>query len=86
MRLIQDKLLMEDGNKWLYKNKEHGMLSATASIGLVLLWDVDGGNILPYRMYIEASSILVGFGRATRLFRLINTQNVALRAPSPRPS
>ena len=34
---------MEDGNKWLYKNKEHGMLSATASIGLVLLWDVDGG-------------------------------------------
>merc|ERR1719195_293172 len=38
----KDKLLMEDGNKWLYKNKEHGMLSATASIGLVLLWDVDG--------------------------------------------
>jgi len=39
----QDKLLMEDGNRWLHKNKEHGMLSATASIGLVLLWDVDGG-------------------------------------------
>jgi 26S proteasome regulatory subunit N1 len=36
---------MEDGNKWLYKNKEHGMLSATASIGLVLLWDVDGGTV-----------------------------------------
>jgi 26S proteasome regulatory subunit N1 len=47
MSLLQDKLLMEDGNKWLYKNKEHGMLSATASIGLVLLWDVDGGKILP---------------------------------------
>ncbi|KAG7208331.1 hypothetical protein KM043_014567 [Ampulex compressa] len=39
----QDKLLIDDGNKWLYKNKEHGMLSATASLGLVLLWDVDGG-------------------------------------------
>ncbi|CAG2224105.1 PSMD2 [Mytilus edulis] len=39
----QDKLLMEDGNTWLYKNKEHGMLSATASLGLILLWDVDGG-------------------------------------------
>merc|ERR1711981_392078 len=38
-----DKLLMEDGQRWLYKNKEHGMMSATASIGLVLLWDVDGG-------------------------------------------
>ena len=38
-----DKLLMDDGNKWLYKNKEHGMMSATASIGMILLWDVDGG-------------------------------------------
>ena len=34
---------MEDGQKWLYKNKDHGMMSATASIGLILLWDVDGG-------------------------------------------
>ncbi|XP_077986315.1 26S proteasome non-ATPase regulatory subunit 2-like [Glandiceps talaboti] len=39
----QDKLLTEDGNKWIYKNKEHGMLSTTASLGLILLWDVDGG-------------------------------------------
>ena len=23
----QDKLLMEEGNKWLYKNKEHGRLA-----------------------------------------------------------
>ncbi len=39
----KDKLLQEDGQKWLYKNKEHGMMSATASIGLILLWDVDSG-------------------------------------------
>uniref|UniRef100_A0A9J8BFM1 26S proteasome non-ATPase regulatory subunit 2 n=1 Tax=Cyprinus carpio carpio TaxID=630221 RepID=A0A9J8BFM1_CYPCA len=39
----QDKLLTEDGNKWLYKNKDHGMLSAAASLGMILLWDVDGG-------------------------------------------
>jgi len=38
-----DKLLTEDGNKWIYKNKEHGMMSAMASLGLLLLWDVDGG-------------------------------------------
>ena len=25
----QDKLLMEDGNKWIYKNKEHGRFDAT---------------------------------------------------------
>ncbi|KAG9348164.1 hypothetical protein JZ751_001899 [Albula glossodonta] len=39
----QDKLLTDDGNKWLYKNKDHGMLSAAASLGVILLWDVDGG-------------------------------------------
>jgi hypothetical protein len=49
---VQDKLLMEDGNKWLYKNKEHGMLSATASIGLVLLWDVDGGVKMNNSLFI----------------------------------
>lgn len=49
-----DKLLMEDGNKWLYKNKEHGMLSATASLGLVLLWDVDGG-LTPIDKYLYSS-------------------------------
>uniref|UniRef100_A0A8C5J5J7 26S proteasome non-ATPase regulatory subunit 2 n=1 Tax=Junco hyemalis TaxID=40217 RepID=A0A8C5J5J7_JUNHY len=39
----KDKLLTDDGNKWLYKNKDHGMLSAAASLGTILLWDVDGG-------------------------------------------
>ena len=38
-----DKLMLTEGNKWLYKNKEHGMMSAAASLGALLLWDVDGG-------------------------------------------
>ena len=38
-----DKLMLVEGNKWLYKNKEHGMMSAAASLGMLLLWDVDGG-------------------------------------------
>ena len=50
----QDKLLSEDGNKWLYKNKEHGMFSATASLGLILLWDVDGG-LTPIDKYLYSS-------------------------------
>lgn len=49
-----DKLLLEDGNKWLYKNKEHGMFSATASLGLILLWDVDGG-LTPIDKYLYSS-------------------------------
>ncbi len=39
----EDKLLTADGNKWIYKHKSYGMMSATASLGLILLWDVDGG-------------------------------------------
>eukprot|EP01113_Clastostelium_recurvatum_P033314 TRINITY_DN438_c0_g1_i4.p1 TRINITY_DN438_c0_g1~~TRINITY_DN438_c0_g1_i4.p1 ORF type:complete len:922 (-),score=259.73 TRINITY_DN438_c0_g1_i4:160-2925(-) len=37
----QDKLMTEEGSKWLYKNKEHGMMSAAASLGMVLQWDVE---------------------------------------------
>lgn len=57
----RDKLLMEDGNKWLYKNKEHGMLSATASLGLVLLWDVDGG-LTPIDKYLYSSEDYIKSG------------------------
>lgn len=28
---------------WLFKNKEHGKASAAASLGMILLWDVDNG-------------------------------------------
>jgi 26S proteasome regulatory subunit N1 len=40
----KDKLMMasEDGN-WIYKNKENGMMSAAASLGMILLWDVESG-------------------------------------------
>merc|ERR1711990_673027 len=41
----QDKLLSDEGQKWIYKNKDHGMVAATASLGLILLWDVDGGLV-----------------------------------------
>uniref|UniRef100_A0A7S4BU81 26S proteasome non-ATPase regulatory subunit 2 homolog n=1 Tax=Chrysotila carterae TaxID=13221 RepID=A0A7S4BU81_CHRCT len=38
-----DKLMLDENSKWLYKNKEHGMMSAAASLGAILCWDVDGG-------------------------------------------
>ena len=28
---------------WIFKNKEHGKISAVAALGLVMLWDIDGG-------------------------------------------
>jgi 26S proteasome regulatory subunit N1 len=38
----EDKL-MTPNNDWLYKNKDHGMMSAAASLGMLLLWNVEEG-------------------------------------------
>lgn len=47
-----DKLLTPDNsNKWIYRNKDRGMFSATASLGLIHLWDVDGG-LTPIDKYL----------------------------------
>lgn len=33
--------MMPAGNTWLYKNKDRGLLSTTASLGALCLWNVD---------------------------------------------
>lgn len=40
-----DKMMMveEEKSSWVWKTKEEGMLSTVASLGLLLLWDVEGG-------------------------------------------
>lgn len=40
-----DKLMVSapEGQSWIYKNKEHGMMSATASLGMSMLWDSEAG-------------------------------------------
>jgi len=57
----KDKLLTEDGNKWLYKNKEHGMLSTAASLGMLLLWDVDGG-LTQIDKYLYSNEVFIKAG------------------------
>jgi len=64
----QDKLLSSEGaNKWFYRNKEHGMMSAAASLGMLHLWDVNTGlNALVNYLsateeYIKAGA-LMGIG------------------------
>lgn len=61
-----DKLMVEaeEGSSWIYKNKDHGMMSAAASLGLSLLWDTDVGlsHVDRYTYsseeYIKAGSFL----------------------------
>ena len=40
-----DKMMMVDEEKssWVWKTKEEGMMSTVASLGTLLLWDVEGG-------------------------------------------
>lgn len=40
-----DKLMVgaEEGQSWIYKTKAEGMMSATASLGMSMLWDSEAG-------------------------------------------
>jgi len=40
-----DKLMTteEENNAWIYKNKDQGMMCAAASLGLIMMWDVEMG-------------------------------------------
>ncbi|GAA6024580.1 hypothetical protein JCM10207_008663 [Rhodosporidiobolus poonsookiae] len=58
-----DKLMVEaeEGQSWIYKNKDHGMFSAAASLGLSLLWDTDVGlSHIDKYAYAEEDHIKAG--------------------------
>lgn len=54
-----DKMVIENG--WIYKQKDTAMLTATASIGLIMLWNVEQGlaHIDKY-LYSEDENIKAG--------------------------
>lgn len=45
----QDKLLTDDGNKWLYKNKDHGMILFILYLCVALLPDKQSPGAVPWR-------------------------------------
>lgn len=57
-----DKLMTPDSD-WLYKNKDHGMMSAAASLGSILLWNVDEG-LTQIDKYLYSSEDYVKAGAA----------------------
>ncbi|EPX74117.1 19S proteasome regulatory subunit Mts4 [Schizosaccharomyces octosporus yFS286] len=58
-----DRLVLVDDEKssWIYKNKDSGMISATASIGLLQLWNVDMGlSLLDKYLYSSEENVKAG--------------------------
>lgn len=56
-----DKLMSDSETPWIYRNKEHGMMSAAASVGMILLWDVDAGlDDIDKYMYAEQEYVRAG--------------------------
>lgn len=58
----KDKLMTEGSNgDWLFKNREHGRISAAASVGLICLWDPDtGANELDRYSYTTDDYVKAG--------------------------
>jgi 26S proteasome regulatory subunit N1 len=71
---FQDKLVtgggVEDGaeasgdpdkSHWIFKNKDWAKVSATASIGMVMLWDVDAGlPLIDKYLYSADKQVVAG--------------------------
>jgi 26S proteasome regulatory subunit N1 len=36
-------MTVQEGDNWVHKNKDHGMMAASASLGMLMLWDIDQG-------------------------------------------
>ncbi|KAJ1562561.1 proteasome regulatory particle base subunit, partial [Nowakowskiella sp. JEL0078] len=58
-----DKLMTattEEDASWVYKNKDHGMMAAVASVGMIDLWDLSKMNELDKYMYSTNDYIKAG--------------------------
>ncbi|KAF2703609.1 26S proteasome non-ATPase-like protein regulatory subunit 2 [Pleomassaria siparia CBS 279.74] len=66
-----DKLMLnsDSKNSWVWKTKDEGMMSTAASIGLLMLWDVEGGldKIDPYTN-VDENLVKAGSMLATGIF------------------
>ncbi|KAI8986996.1 armadillo-type protein [Pilobolus umbonatus] len=60
----KDKLIITDDDgdsNWIYKTKEHGITSTTASLGLICLWDIETGlSLIDKYMYAGDDYIKAG--------------------------
>lgn len=56
----KDKLMTENDAKWIYQNKDTGMMAAVASLGMIMLWDADSVNVID--KYLDATEDYIKAG------------------------
>jgi len=52
--------MMKEGEEqdWIFKNKDYGQIAATASVGMLLLWNIDQG-FEKLDKYMESTNDLI---------------------------
>lgn len=57
----KDKLMADTESSWIYRNKDHGMMAAAASLGMIGLWDDENGlGELDKYMYSDQEHVKAG--------------------------
>ena len=59
----EDKLMLTEGENtnWIWKTKDEGMISTTASLGMLMQWDVDGGlDKIDKYQYVQEDEVKAG--------------------------
>jgi len=58
-----DTIMMKEGEEqdWIFKNKDYGQIAATASVGMLLLWNIDQG-FEKLDKYMESTNDLIWAG------------------------
>jgi 26S proteasome regulatory subunit N1 len=79
-----DKLMAkaEAGDSWVYKNKDHGVISAAASLGMCVLWDTNEGlGEVDKYTYLSDEKIKAGALMATGMLHCnVRDENEAIIA------
>lgn len=56
----KDALLAKEDSRWIFKHKEQDMMSATAALGLTMLWDVEALSVIDKFIYSDEPYIRAG--------------------------
>ena len=63
---LADKLLTPADSKWVFKHKDHGLISAAAAYGMVVMWSVDNLTDLDDLLEDKSDNVKAGAVRGWR--------------------